>query len=268
MTDPLTIAAAAVVTYLAATIFHEVIGHGVVCMLLGGRVLSISSVFCEWDYRSLSRNRERAVEAGGSLANLAAGLACACAVPFVPLTVPAWRYLLWLSAEVNLLQAGGYLMFSPLLGFGDWASFVRGLKSPMAWKVGLTAAGLFLSIGALNSGIAQIDVFCGGERSLRTHQAWMLTALPYGCGALVSCVAALWDPSRRRLIFSSAAASTLGGTSWLLWIGGVAANTPPRVPHAALLIPENSILILSGAIALLFWLLPLGRGLKLRNQAP
>lgn len=268
MTDPLTIAAAAVVTYLAATIFHEVIGHGVVCMLLGGRVLSISSVFCEWEYRSLSRNRQRAVEAGGTLGNLAAGLACACAVPFVPLTVPAWRYLLWLSAEVNLLQAGGYLMFSPLFGFGDWGSFVRGLKSPMAWKVGLTAAGLFLSIGALNAGIFQIDVFCGGESSLRTQQAWMLTALPYGCGALISCVAALWNPSTRRLVFSSAAASTLCGTSWLLWVGGVAANTPPRVARAALLIPENSILILSGAIALLFWLLGLGRGLKLRNQAP
>ena len=55
--NPFTIVAVAILVYLAATVLHEAAGHAAVCALLGGRVISVTSVDCLCDYRAISRNR-------------------------------------------------------------------------------------------------------------------------------------------------------------------------------------------------------------------
>ena len=258
--DPLTVGAIAVLVYLVATFLHEAVGHGGACALLGGRVLTVSSVHCQCDYREISRNRIRAVEAAGTVVNLVFGLLCAAALVLGPPDAAAWRYFLWLSAVVNTLLGGGYLMVSPFLNFGDWAEFVEGLRGQLAWKFALTAAGLLISFAALYFGRERIEYFCGYENPMRSRQAWLLTALPYAVGGIVSCAVAFLNPVSKLLVATSAGASTLGGTSWLLWIGHLTATLPPRAASKPAVVALSPALIALAGAALIVWAVLLAPG--------
>jgi len=261
--DPLTIAALAILAYFLATVVHEGIGHGGACALLGGRLVLVSSVHCDCDYQSISRPRQRAIEAAGTAANFALGLGCALAIAFFELPSPAWRYFLWLSAMINLFQAGGYLLVSPFGRFGDWNNVLDGVDAQLAWKLALTAAGLLISIATLQFGCRQLGFFLSPEDPLRGSQAWLLTALPFAIGAIVSCAVALLNPVDKLLVFTSAAAATLGGTFWILWIGRLAPGIAPRTARPIAL-ASNPMAIALAVVALGLWAFVLGPGASIR----
>jgi hypothetical protein len=259
--DPITVAAIAVLVYLAAAVIHEGIGHGATCAFAGGKVIAITSVYCDCDYKDLPRTGQRTIEAGGTAANLIFGLTFAASLVLFRPASPAWRYFLLLSALVNLFQAGGYLMVSPFGSFGDWKAFLEGIRGKLAWKLALTAIGILISVAALQFGREEVSRFCGAD-PLRSRQAWLLTALPYATGALVSCGIAFLNPVDKFLVLSSAAAATLGGTCWLLWVGYLAgahaakSNLPPAT------IDSSPILIALALAALVAWAMALGPGIS------
>ncbi len=256
--DALTIAALAILAYFLATVLHEGVGHGGACTLLGGRLVSVSSVHCDCDYQNISRPRQRAIEAAGTAANFALGLCCALAIAFsVP--SPTWRYFLWLSAMINLFQAGGYLLVSPFGRFGDWNNVLDGIDAQLAWKLVLTAAGLLISIGTLQFGCRQLGSFLSPEDPLRGREAWLLTALPFAVGAIVSCAIALLNPVDKLLVLTSAAAATLGGTSWILWIGYLAPAIAPRTTSRPVVLASNPMVVALAVVALGVWAFVLGR---------
>src|SRR5262249_47750861 len=100
-----TVVGIATIAYVFANILHEGIGHGGACLLTGGNPLALSTVHFE------CYKEERLVAAGGTLANLAAGLVCWLGSRFVH-RGSHLRYFLWLLMTINLLQAGGYFLFS------------------------------------------------------------------------------------------------------------------------------------------------------------
>lgn len=264
--DPLTVAAIAVLVYMLALLIHEGVGHGATCALVGGRVLTVSSVQCQCDVEGLTRSRERSVEAAGTIANLVFGLLFFAALISCTAASPVARYFLWLSAMVNLLQAGGYLMLSPFLGFGDWAAFLDGLRRAFAWKLALTALGLLISFAALEFGRLALEPFCGASNPVRSRQAWLLTAWPYAVGGIVSCAVAFLHPASRALVLTSAAAATFGGTSWLLWIGYLTTRLPPATTEGPLVIAGQPALMAAGLAALVFWALAFAPGIHLGSR--
>src|SRR5437762_591473 len=68
-------------------------------------------------------------------------------------------YFLWLFAGVNLMNIG-YLLYSGVLGSGDWSQVVAGLPTEPLWRVALIAAGIAGYIG-VNEASVRCDGFPG-----------------------------------------------------------------------------------------------------------
>jgi len=134
--DALTIAAIAIVAYALASVLHEGLGHGGACLLTGGHPIAISTVHFECD------KDNRLVDAGGTIVNLAAGFMFLVLSRLVSRAAHQ-RYFLWLSMTINLLDAGGYFLFSGFGNIGDWAAVIQGLQPPWLWHIGLIVVGAF-----------------------------------------------------------------------------------------------------------------------------
>jgi hypothetical protein len=107
--DLLTIAAIAIVGSVVADFIHEGLGHGGMCIATGGQPLALSTVHFECSAEP------RLVAAGGTIANLIFGALFWSAARAVKQSAP-WRYFFWLLMTFNLLEAGGYFLFSGRAG--------------------------------------------------------------------------------------------------------------------------------------------------------
>src|SRR5262245_4544222 len=134
--DPATIIAISIVAFAIANLLHEGVGHGGACVLTGGHAKVLSSVHFECDRDS------RFIAAGGTLVNIIAGFLCWLALRFVKRASGHLQYFLWLLVTINLLQAGGYFLFSGLGDFGDWSYVIHGLAPAWSWRTGLTVLGV------------------------------------------------------------------------------------------------------------------------------
>ena len=119
--DVLTIAAITVVASVIANFIHEGLGHGGMCIATGGQPLALSTVHFECIPES------RLVAAGGTLANLIFGALFWGAARAVRQSA-TWRYFFWLLMTFNLLEAGGYFLFSGIGNIGDWTAVVAGWR--------------------------------------------------------------------------------------------------------------------------------------------
>ncbi len=112
--DLWTIAAIAVVAAVIADLIHEGLGHGGMCLATGGQPLALSTVHFECS------GDTRLVAAGGTLANLIFGALFWGAARAVKQAAP-WRYFFWLLMTFNLFEAGGYFLFSGIVGLTEGA---------------------------------------------------------------------------------------------------------------------------------------------------
>ena len=209
--DTLTVASIAIFAYVIGNVLHEGAGHGGACLLSGARPLVLSSVHFECSVEN------RLVMAGGTLANfIAAGLFFALG-RLSGLRHPRWRYFCWLTMTVNLFTATGYFLFSGIGGIGDWGEFIRGLGPQWAWRIGLTIFGALTYFLAVRLSLLELRPLIGSDPHERYQRARVLQAIPYFTGGVLMCVAGALNPRGMILILISAAASTFGGTSGLLW---------------------------------------------------
>jgi hypothetical protein len=210
--DALTIAGIAIIAYVLASVLHEGAGHGGACLLARGKVLVISTVHMECSAET------RLVMAGGTLMNVAAGALCFALGRVTARTSARLRYFLWLSMTVNLFTAAGYFGFSGIGGFGDWASFIQGLGPPWAWRTGMTIFGVAAYLLVARFSLLELRPLIGSDKEKRFARAVRLSKMPYFAGGILACVAGSLNPQGMILVALSAAASTFGGTSGLLWM--------------------------------------------------
>lgn len=210
--DALTIAAIATISYILTNVLHEAAGHGGACLLGGGKVLAISTVDMECSPET------RLVMAGGTLMNVVAGALCFALGRVTPRTSPRLRYFMWLSMTVNLFTAAGYFGFSGLGGFGDWASFIQGYRPQWLWRVAMTIFGAAAYILVARFSLLELRPLIGSDKQKRFARAARLSKIPYFAGGILACAAGSLNPQGMILVALSAAASTFGGTSGLLWM--------------------------------------------------
>lgn len=256
--DRLTIIAIAIIAYVVADVFHEGVGHGGACLLVGGRALALSTVHfeCSVDLRL--------VAAGGTIVNFILGFAAWLTAKHV--YGPRLRYFLWLSMAVNLFEAGGYFLFSGIGNIGDWAVVIAGLEPAWLWRVGLTVLGAGTYVAFVWLALSELCPFVGDALAERVPCARRLCLTPYLAGGILSCVAGLLNPVGMILVALSAAASSLGGTSGLAWMWQLFENprlvTPPRtVPP----IGRSGAWLAAGAILALIFIAVLGPGITFRR---
>src|SRR5205814_5505326 len=107
--DVPTVIAISALAYTLANIVQEGLGHGGACVLVGARPTVLNAIFFEYDEQAATLVQQRWISAGGTIANLLAGLTILRVLRRERLP-SSLRYFLWLFAAVNLLTAFGYLL--------------------------------------------------------------------------------------------------------------------------------------------------------------
>jgi hypothetical protein len=255
-----TVTAIALVAYAVSNVLHEAVGHGGACLALGGKPLVLSSVHFDCGEEAMTALALRGVAAGGTIANFIAGtLALAVFKATDPLRKPHAAYFLWLFTTLNLLSGAGYFLFSAVGGIGDWADVARGAMPPLVWRpaMGVFGGALYFLL-ARQSAQGLRSLVGSGELSMRRSKR--LTVPAYIAGGLLYCLSGLFNPVGPILIAISAAASSFGGASGLLWLtqflrGGEHAATP------AAALDRNYFWIVAGCLVSLIFVAILGPGI-------
>lgn len=103
-----TLVAIALVAYALTNVAHEGLGHGGMCVAIGGEPRTLNAVYFDCGEEGLSSAAGRWISAGGTLVNLALAGLTALLLGARIVRAPASRYFLWLFLTLNLLQATGY----------------------------------------------------------------------------------------------------------------------------------------------------------------
>jgi len=248
--DSLTVGSIGILAYMLGNVLHEGFGHGGACFLAGGKPLVLSSVDFECSLDT------RLVTAGGTLINLVAGAAFFALGRLTSRTYPRLKYFFWISMTVNLFTTTGYFLFSGIGGIGDWAAFIQGLGPQWVWRIALAIFGAGTYLLAARISLLELRPLIGSHKEQRYRRAVRLASIPYFAGGILMCMAGAFNPQGLILFLISAAASTFGGTSGLMWItqclkhGTLIPYGPPAEPMP---IPRSWPLILAScAIALAF----------------
>jgi hypothetical protein len=123
-----TVGAIALIAMCVVTFDHEGLGHGGVCLALGGHIELLSSALFRCDRAS------PAIDAAGPLTNLLLGLAALALRRFTPAERAGLRLFLILVTAFSLFWEGGYLVQAMLRRDGDLYFALRDLLGgPALW---------------------------------------------------------------------------------------------------------------------------------------
>jgi hypothetical protein len=258
--DLWTLAAFGVLAYMISNVLHEGLGHGGVAWLSGARQITVTSTYMEAGFDT------RWILAAGTLVNLAFGLLGLAVLRGMRQAKVPLRLFLWSFTAFNLLLGTGYFLFSGVGGIGDWAEWMKGLSPMWGWRAGFAlfgAASYFASAWVLARELVGI-VGRGEARMCRMTEARMrrMTWTIYFAGALTACLAGVWNPMGWKLVLISAAASSLGGASGLMWIPSIAEPAACGLPEkdAAAALPRMPLLYVTAVVLLAAYVWFLGSG--------
>ncbi len=131
-----TLATTGILSYILATIIHEVIGHAGTCLLFGNKITLLTSTY----FRSTTGNI--IVDIGGPIANLIFG-----GLAFVLLKETKLPKLLVLQLiAYNLFWFSGTLLHSAASNAGDWTFAIEEISSGFFGKIILIVTGLLFYI--------------------------------------------------------------------------------------------------------------------------
>ena len=232
--------------------------HGLVALLTGAKSEVLTTVAWSSTFDS------RLVEAGGTLANLAAALVFWVALRSAKLVSMPVRYFLLITCAYNLFTGTGYFFFSGVTNFGDWAAVIAGLHPHWLWRT------LLVVVGASSYFAAAIVVGIGLVRYVgvpRDQQRRLrkLTVVPYLTSILLASVAGLLNPLGMRLLWQSALPATAGGQSGLLWLQYyIPRGTEPKGTTKQL--HRNYAWIVVAAVLAFIYVVVLGRGITVHFE--
>ena len=209
--DAPTVCAVSVLAGILANVLHEGLGHAATALLTGAKSGVLSTV--AWS----SAQDSRLVAAGGTLANLAAGLVFWLALRGARSASVRWRFFLLTSLAFNLFDGTGYFLFSGFTDFGDWAVVIAGLPAHWLWRALLVFVGISSYFGAaLIVGSALVRYV--GVPQNDSRRLTKLTLLPYLTSIVLATASGLLNPIGMQLMWQSALPATAGGHSGLLWL--------------------------------------------------
>jgi hypothetical protein len=262
-TDTLTVIAIAVMAFIVSNVLHEAVGHGGACLLVGGKPLSLTAVYFDNDPAGLGSVQTRLIAAGGPLINLLTGLAAWIVLRRSKGVAGTGRYFVWLLMTLGLFMGTGYLLFSGMSGIGDMAVVTEGLQPSWLWRIVLTATGGLLYFVSARIAVGAFSRIDGGEETERIRSAGHLALISYLAGGATVCLAGLLNPQGFIFVLISAASSTLGGASGLLWMMQLMRG--PRFSSAGvppLVLPRSWSWIVASGVVLLAYVFVLGPGIR------
>lgn len=253
-TRSLGVAAVSALAYVLCDLLHE-LGHAAATLLpLGVRAVSISTI-------GLSSAGSSAVVAiAGPLVNLL--LASALLLVFVPRLSPALRYFVWLLGVTNVFNASAYLLYSSVLGTGDWATVFNAVAAPALWRPIIGLAGIVFYMTSILAALATMRRLCSSN-VIAVANAGRYCVGAYWVGGLVVTAGAVFNPVSPWFIVTSGVATGFGAMLGLLAL-------PPllRREHPSTESPDESLhigwpWIIVGAAAVAIFIGVFGPGVRL-----
>jgi hypothetical protein len=258
--DLWTLAAFGVLAYMISNVLHEALGHGGVAWLSGAHRITVTSTYMDAGFDT------RWILAAGTLVNLAVGLLGIAALRAMRGAAWPLRLFIWSVTAFNLLLGTGYFLFSGIGGIGDWAEWMNGLSPIWGWRAGFALLGAVSYVASAWLLARELAAIVGlGEARMR-RMTWII----YFAGGLTACVAGVRNPLGWRLVLISAAASSFGGASGLMWIPSIAARTArgmqereAAAPMPKMPLDRMPMLWVTVAVLLVEYVWFLGRGITM-----
>ncbi len=240
--DAATVVAIGVLAATLAATWHETLGHGLGCVIDGGRITLLTSI---WFH---CQGATSLTDAAGPLASLAGGLAAFGLLPIAGTNRLA-RFLLTLFGAINLFWFAGQLIDHAAVNRDDWAIIARRNHWPSIWRPISIALGVAVYAGGIALSAA----------ALRRKDAprWPVIALAYAAGAASAVIAGLmWHPAPIRSALEGFLTLGIAPLGLL-----VAARRAARGPDTTSPIPRSWPLIAASAVLFVVFLLVQARGL-------
>ena len=243
-----TLGAIAAVAFIVACVAHEAIGHGGMCLAVGGRVTLLTSVYFH------CTKGGPLTDAAGPLMNLIVGAACWSLARNRPLASLS-RLFFVLAMAFNLFWGAGYFIFSAVTNTGDWAFVLRdlSLEPRWLWRFLMATLGVVIYVRSAQAIASHLP--------LDTPLVW-----PYLVAGAVSCVAALFYAGPVLPAVRQAAQESLGAAVGLLFLAYRRSKQARASPLQSLVAQSNGWLLFSALVTMLFFLV-LGRGCGVAGHA-
>jgi hypothetical protein len=237
-----TVAAVSVIAFIFACTAHEVVGHGGICMIVGGHITLLTSVY----FRSLGGGV--LTDAAGPLMNLIVGAGFWFLLRrWTPPSI-LWRLFLVLAMAFNLFWGAGCFILSAVTNTGDWAFVLRqlGLEPVWVWRVVIGVLGVFIYRWSLRLLASQLPI---GTPLF----------VPYLVTGIFSCFAALFFFGPVAPALREAALEGFGVGIGLLLL---ALNRPEQKtnPPPDLVVPAGNAWLFAAAVLAVIFIATLGRG--------
>lgn len=130
------LATVGVLSYIVANIIHEVIGHGVTCLIIGNKIELLTSVY----FKSSPGNI--LVDIGGPTANLIFG-----GLTFYFLIKTSFnKFFLFQVTAYNLFWVSGTILHSAISKTGDWTFAIKKIVREPYEKITLIISGILFYI--------------------------------------------------------------------------------------------------------------------------
>jgi hypothetical protein len=236
-------AAIGMLAFMLACIAHEAVGHGGLCVALGGHITLLTSVYFRCS------QPHSLVDAAGPGMNLVVGIACWAVLATRAPRSAQWRLFVVLAMAFNLFWGTGYFMYSAATGEGDWSFLLHESVLLPAWA-------LRLAMGAFGACLYSASMRLVGAKvppGTSTATVWL-------AGGLTSCLAVLFFRGAVPPALSQAAWESFGAAAGLLLLGrrasaSAAITLPAIFDGRGYAWPLAAIVVLVGFVA------SLGRGL-------
>jgi hypothetical protein len=250
-----TVCAISLVAGILADVLHEGLGHAATALLTGAKSGVLSTVAWSSEFDS------RLVAAAGTLANLAAVMIFWAVLRSTTGASVRMRFFFLVSVAYNVFDGTGYLLFSGVTNFGDWAAVIAGMPAHWLWRTLLVVSGVasyYAAALVVGTGLVRyVGVPRNDPRRLRK-----LLIVPYFTSVVLAAVAGLLNPVGVQLVWQSALPGSAGAHSGLLWLRYcIPKEILPGRPSGA--IGKSYAWIVQAAVLSMVFVLVLGRGIRL-----
>jgi hypothetical protein len=237
------VAAILVIVFILTCVAHEVVGHGGMCLIVGGHINLVSSVY----FRSTGGGA--LTDAAGPLMNLIVGAVCWFLLRRWTTSPILLRLFLVLAMGFNLFWGAGCFILSAVTNTGDWAFVLRQLElEPVwAWRLGMGVLGVFIYWWAMRLVARHLPI---GTPLF----------VPYLVAGIFSCFAALFFFGPVAPALREAALEGFGVGIGLLFL---ALNRPEQKtdPPPDIVIAAGNAWLFAATVLAVIFIATLGRGL-------
>jgi len=240
-----TLSAIGFLAYYFTVMWHEIIGHGSMMYLFGGRhfVLTSTSI----DAADLPASAQigtfggRLITMSGAISTVVLGLAL---YPLHRILARrnanlTWRVFVWLLSALGVFNGVCYTFFSGTFGVGDWSDAIVGLPHHGLLRLLEVVGGASLS--------ALTVLFFARSFANFPESLWRLSIVPFFAATVLSFVAGLFIPNGAQLMIISVIPAALLGQAILIFVTPVARRLRTQSPPAEA-IPTDPAALIVGCI--------------------